>query len=81
MKILIALLPALAIAACAEASAAPEPQPDPAEVERLLAAMERQAAAEGKVQEKIRKAEPLVATAERAEPDRLAMVAERLLAP
>lgn len=79
MKMLLALLPALALAACAEATAAPDPEPDPAEVARLVADIERQAAL-SEAQEKVRKAEPLVTTIERVEPDRLAGVAERLLA-
>lgn len=81
MKILVALLPALPLAACAEASAAPEP--DPAEVERVLARVERQGAAPPEIEEaqdKVRKADRLVGTLERTDPDRFTRVAERLLA-
>lgn len=78
MKTLIALLTLLPLAACAEASAAPEP--DPAEVERLVASLERQSALPEKTQQKIRKAEPLVTTLQRSDPDRLTGMAERLLA-
>jgi predicted outer membrane protein len=80
-KFLLALA-ALPLAAC---GAEETPQPDPAAVQRLLASLEAEAAAAAapaaKIEEKVEKAERLVAAVDRADPDRFNGVAERLLAP
>jgi hypothetical protein len=61
-----------ALAACAQA---PEPQPDPALIERVGLASTQPPEAP-----KLDKADRIVATVDRSEPDRLAGAAERLLA-
>ena len=72
---------ALALSACGQAEA--EPQPDPRHVALLVAkldAADAAAATPAKVQEKLGKAEGVVTTLDRSEPDRLAGAAELLLA-
>lgn len=65
---------------CASAcTSQPEPQPDPHQVERLVASLKDPAEAPAEVQEKLAKADRIVATVDRAEPDRLAGAAERML--
>jgi hypothetical protein len=65
----------LLLAACAEAPE-PSPQPDAALIERLALANTAAPA----TPEKLRKADRLVATVARVEPDRVAGAAEKLLA-
>ncbi|HEY0113544.1 MAG TPA: hypothetical protein VGB59_10395 [Allosphingosinicella sp.] len=75
-------IPLLALAASGLSACASEaePQPDPADLKILLASLETEAAPPGEVQEKLAKADSVVAAIDRTEPDRLAGAAERLLA-
>ncbi|MGZ8287188.1 MAG: hypothetical protein ACXW27_01655 [Allosphingosinicella sp.] len=66
----------LCLAACA-AEPEPLPQPDPALIERLVTASTAEPATPGKLE----KADTLVTTVARVEPDRVAGAAEKLLAP
>ena len=75
MKKLLALLCCAAAAACTQAPAAPAP--DPQAVEQLVARLEMQQAP--KAQDKLAKAERVATTIERADPEKLGSVAERLL--
>jgi len=74
-KLAFALAPFLALAACSEAPE-PVPRPDPALIERLVTAN----TAAPETPEKLQKADKLVATVARVEPDRVAGAAEKLLA-
>ena len=77
MKKLLALLCCAATAACTAAPAAPAP--DPQAVERLVDRLEREQAPSGKAQDKLAKAERVATTIERADPEKLGSMAERLL--
>jgi hypothetical protein len=68
----------LALWACADA---PQPPPaDPAKVKQLVASLEAEAAVPTEVDEKLKKADRIVAAVDRADPNRLNGAAERLLA-
>jgi hypothetical protein len=68
----------LLLSACGRAEA--EPQPDPRHVEHAVRTLEAEARApEPKLEEKLAKAQRIVASVERSDPDRIAGVAERLL--
>lgn len=70
-----ACVTSLCLAACA-AESEPAPQPDPALIERIVEAN----TAAPETPEKLQKADRLVATVARVEPDRVAGAAEKLLA-
>ena len=74
-KLAFACVPLLALAACA-AEPEPQAQPDPALIDRIALAN----SAEPETPEKLAKADRLVATVARVEPDRVAGAAEKLLA-
>ena len=69
------LAPILALAACG-AEPEPQAQPDPALIDRIAVAN----SARPETPEKLAKADKLVATVARVEPDRVAGAAEKLLA-
>ena len=77
MKKMLALLCCAALAACTQAPAAPAP--DPEAVEQLVSRLEMQQQPRAKAQDKLAKAERVATTIERADPEKLGSVAERLL--